>query len=70
MRHRSSSTETRDSQGLPPDVGRTTRPADDSDSHEKEADGPACPVCGGRLVDIRRKLCCEQCHSIVETCCD
>ena len=31
---------------------------------------PACPVCGGRLQDIRRKLCCVQCHSIIETCCD
>jgi hypothetical protein len=31
---------------------------------------PACPVCGGRLLDIRRKLCCVQCHSIIETCCD
>jgi len=31
---------------------------------------PACPVCGGQLQDIRRKLCCVQCHSIIETCCD
>jgi ribosomal protein S18 acetylase RimI-like enzyme len=31
---------------------------------------PACPVCGGQLLDIRRKLCCVRCHSIIETCCD
>ncbi len=31
---------------------------------------PGCPVCGGQLQDIRRKLCCVQCHSIIETCCD
>ncbi len=30
----------------------------------------ACPVCGGRLIDIRHKLHCERCHSIVETCCE
>ena len=34
------------------------------------SDRPACPVCGGQLLDIRRKLCCAQCHSIIETCCD
>ncbi|MBL9083111.1 MAG: hypothetical protein JNK76_14950 [Planctomycetales bacterium] len=31
---------------------------------------PACPVCGGRLIDIRAKLQCSQCHRIVETCCE
>src|SRR5208282_1318365 len=31
---------------------------------------PVCPVCGGQLQDIRQKLCCVQCHSIIETCCD
>ena len=36
----------------------------------EKADRPACPVCGGQLQDIRRKLCCVQCHSIIETCCD
>jgi hypothetical protein len=36
----------------------------------EKADRPACPVCGGQLLDIRRKLCCVQCHSIIETCCD
>jgi hypothetical protein len=29
-----------------------------------------CPVCGGPLVEIRQKLQCSRCHSIVETCCE
>jgi hypothetical protein len=40
------------------------------ESGEAELSRPACPVCGGSLMDIRRKLCCVQCHSIIETCCD
>ncbi len=36
----------------------------------EKTDRPACPVCGGQLQDIRRELCCVQCHSIIETCCD
>lgn len=31
---------------------------------------PACPVCGGSLVNIRQKLQCGRCHTIVETCCE
>jgi hypothetical protein len=31
---------------------------------------PACPVCGGRLVEIRAKLVCSQCRAICETCCE
>ncbi|MEI8367082.1 MAG: hypothetical protein WCJ31_01515 [Planctomycetia bacterium] len=31
---------------------------------------PACPVCGGRLIEIRAKFHCEQCHRICETCCE
>jgi hypothetical protein len=31
---------------------------------------PACPVCGGRLIEIRGKLQCGQCHTICETCCE
>ena len=30
-----------------------------------------CPVCGsGTLLEIRQKLQCARCHSIVETCCE
>lgn len=31
---------------------------------------PACFVCGGKLIEIRAKLQCSQCHRIVETCCE
>ncbi len=31
---------------------------------------PACPVCGGRLIEIRGKLQCAACHTICETCCE
>ncbi|MBX6314634.1 MAG: hypothetical protein IRY99_17225 [Isosphaeraceae bacterium] len=30
----------------------------------------ACPVCGGRLIEIRGKLLCSRCHAICETCCE
>ncbi|RPI88771.1 MAG: hypothetical protein EHM42_04225 [Planctomycetaceae bacterium] len=30
----------------------------------------ACPVCGGKLFEIRAKLQCAQCHTICETCCE
>jgi hypothetical protein len=40
------------------------------EADREETERPACPVCGGRLLDIRRKLCCVQCHNIIETCCD
>ena len=29
-----------------------------------------CPVCGGRLIEIRGKLQCSACHTICETCCE
>lgn len=31
---------------------------------------PACPACGGVLVEIRAKLQCSRCHTICETCCE
>jgi hypothetical protein len=31
---------------------------------------PACPVCGGVLVEIKQKLVCSRCHTICETCCE
>jgi len=30
----------------------------------------ACPVCGGRLIEIRGKLQCSRCRTICETCCE
>ena len=29
-----------------------------------------CPICGGKLMEIRTKLVCSKCHQIIETCCD
>lgn len=29
-----------------------------------------CPVCGGQLIEIRAKLQCARCHTILETCCE
>ena len=31
---------------------------------------PACPACGGVLIEIRAKLQCTLCHTICETCCE
>jgi hypothetical protein len=31
---------------------------------------PACPVCGGPLIEIRAKLQCRRCRTICETCCE
>ena len=30
----------------------------------------ACPMCGGRLMEIRAKLQCSRCRTICETCCE
>lgn len=43
------------------DPSRPTRPPDPR---------PACPVCGGPLLEIRAKLQCARCHTICETCCE
>ena len=44
-------------------------PAEDS-SQKCDGGKPACPVCGGRLMEIRGKLQCSACHTICETCCE
>ncbi len=31
---------------------------------------PACPACGGPLMEVRAKLQCARCHTICETCCE
>ena len=36
----------------------------------RETCRPACPACGGTLIEIRHKLQCSQCHTICETCCE
>ncbi len=35
-----------------------------------QAGRPACPVCGGGLVERRGKLICSRCRTICETCCE
>ena len=35
-----------------------------------QAPKPVCPVCGGKLIEIRAKLQCSRCHTICETCCE
>ena len=52
------------------DGEKSSRSEIDGEAEAEKANRPACPVCGGELIDIRRKLCCVQCHSIIETCCD
>jgi len=47
------------------------QPAAPTSSAQQSASiAPACPVCGGRLVEIRHKLTCSRCHAICETCCE
>lgn len=52
------------------DGGKSSRSEIDREADAEKANRPACPVCGGELIDIRGKLCCVKCHSIIETCCD
>jgi hypothetical protein len=39
-------------------------------AEKSETCRPGCPVCGGKLIEIRHKLQCSQCHTICETCCE
>lgn len=50
----------------------TEKPPDDVGEFTSDGNAPrcACPVCGGRLIEIRHKLQCERCHTICETCCE
>jgi len=48
----------------------STDPEDDAGATPPCESRPACPVCGGRLIEIRAKFHCEQCHRICETCCE
>jgi hypothetical protein len=49
----------------------TAKPADENKPREPERPTTAaCPVCGGRLIEIRGKLQCTRCRTICETCCE
>jgi hypothetical protein len=56
------------STGPPPPDG--TRPPPKEPSAETPPATTACPVCGGRLIEIRAKLVCSRCRTICETCCE
>jgi hypothetical protein len=43
---------------------------DDRTKGEQRPTTAACPVCGGRLVEVRAKLQCSRCRTICETCCE
>jgi hypothetical protein len=53
---------------LPQDSNREPREGDQRGLSEECR--MACPVCGGKLIDIRAKLQCSRCHRICETCCE
>ena len=42
----------------------------DEDKRDQNRPRPPCPVCGGKLIEIRAKLQCARCHTICETCCE
>ena len=44
--------------------------ATDKKAAANQESKPACPVCGGKLIEIRAKLQCSRCHTIYETCCE
>jgi hypothetical protein len=60
------------------EIGPTTAGASRPLATERPAGGdaarepirPACPVCGGPLVEQRGKLLCSRCRTICETCCE
>jgi hypothetical protein len=48
-------------------------PKPPEDARPRDTEPPttrACPVCGGRLFEIRGKLQCSRCRTICETCCE
>jgi hypothetical protein len=47
----------------PPHADRPAKPPD-------RPAPPACPVCGGKLIEIRAKLVCSRCHTVCEGCCE
>ena len=52
------------------DAASTHDSACNNESPRAETCLPACPVCGGVLIEIRHKLTCSRCHTICETCCE
>ncbi|WP_165073658.1 hypothetical protein [Paludisphaera rhizosphaerae] len=46
------------------------KPAPSGQTPDVDACRPACPACGGRLVEQKQKLICSRCRTICETCCE
>lgn len=46
------------------------RTTERNESTPDQQSKPACPVCGGTLIEIRAKRQCSRCHTICETCCE
>ena len=44
--------------------------AETQDENTEKQCQPACPACGGSLIEIRAKFQCSRCHRICETCCE
>ena len=44
--------------------------SDEPDKTDQQTCRPVCPACGGKLIEIRAKLQCSDCHRICETCCE
>lgn len=55
---------------MDPVVANENIAASDDPPPKEKTCRPACFVCGGKLIEIRAKLQCSQCHRIVETCCE
>lgn len=53
-----------------PHPARTPRGPEGESTADEASGRPACPVCGGKLVEIRAKFHCADCHRICETCCE
>ena len=54
--------------GLPRSTTTISDP-EETDNHQLPV-GPACAVCGAKLIEIRAKLQCVRCRAICETCCE
>lgn len=52
------------------ETDRTAEPAGPREESGSCLARPACPACGGVLIEIRAKLQCSRCHTICETCCE
>jgi hypothetical protein len=51
-----------------PEPPKETGGANESPSDEARAG--VCPICAGRLIEIRGHLECRLCHRLVEGCCE